>query len=208
MKKDLSLEHAIEALLFWRGEPVALKELMKSLEAKEEAVHEALVSLAENLKGRGIILMANGEGEYMLGTSVEASDLIEKLTKEELSKDLGKASLETLSIIMYKGPIKRSQIDYVRGVNSTFILRNLLIRGLIEKKPAPDDARTSIYSPSFKLLSHLGVSKIEDLPNFELVKNEIEKFNTENTDNPDSGKNTDSDSGQGTKEENVNEKEN
>ncbi|MDQ5912093.1 MAG: segregation and condensation protein, partial [Patescibacteria group bacterium] len=59
---------------------------------------------------------------------------------------------------------------------STFILRNLLIRGLIEKKPAPDDNRTSIYTPSFKLLSYLGVSKITDLPNFEAVKNEIVKF--------------------------------
>ena len=61
----------------------------------------------------------------MLGTSAEASTLIEKLTKEELNRDLGKASLETLSIIMYQGPIKRSQIDYIRGVNSTFILQKL-----------------------------------------------------------------------------------
>ncbi len=61
-------------------------------------------------------------------------------------------------------------------MNSTFILRNLLIRGLIEKKPAPDDNRTSIYTASFKLLSYLGVSKISDLPNFDAVKDEIEKF--------------------------------
>jgi segregation and condensation protein B len=172
----MKLEHAIEALLFWRGEPVSLKELMKDLGAKEESVHEALVALSENLKDRGLVLLANEEHEYMLGTSTEASSLIEKLTKEELSKDLGKASLETLSLIIYKGPIKRSEIDYVRGVNSTFILRNLLIRGLIDKKPAPDDNRTSIYTPSFKLLSYLGVEKISDLPNFSAVQEEIEKF--------------------------------
>ena len=172
----MKLEHAIEALLFWRGEPVSLKELMKDLCAKEESVHEALVALSENLKDRGLVLLANEEHEYMLGTSTEASSLIEKLTKEELSKDLGKASLETLSLIIYKGPIKRSEIDYVRGVNSTFILRNLLIRGLIDKKPAPDDNRTSIYTPSFKLLSYLGVEKISDLPNFSAVQEEIEKF--------------------------------
>lgn len=183
----MNLEHVIEALLFWKGEPMSLKELVKSLgtsgtadkKITEADVHEALGKLVENLKGRGIVLMANDDNEYMLGTSSEASQLIEKLTKEELSKDLGKASLETLSIILYQGPIKRSQIDYIRGVNSTFILRNLLIRGLIEKKPAPDDNRTSIYSPSFKLLSHLGVAQVTDLPNFEAVKEEIRRFKNE-----------------------------
>lgn len=190
----MNLEHSIEALLFWKGEPLSFREILKSLrsantsasangttseEITEDRVHEALAELAGNLKGRGIILMANEGQEYMLGTSTEASSLIEKLTKEELNKDLGKASLETLSIILYQGPVKRSEIDYVRGVNSTFILRNLLIRGLIEKKPAPDDARTSIYIPSFKLLSYLGVSEISKLPNFEAVKQEIEKFRNE-----------------------------
>lgn len=178
---SMNLEHSIEALLFWKGESISLKELIKSLSTPEKKlseseIHEALLALSENLKGRGIVLLANEDQEYMLGTSSDASALIERLTKEELNRDLGKASLETLSIIMYQGPIKRSQIDYIRGVNSTFILRNLLIRGLIEKKPAPDDNRTSIYTPSFKLLSYLGVSKISDLPNFEAVKNEIEKF--------------------------------
>ncbi|MCF7865079.1 MAG: SMC-Scp complex subunit ScpB [Candidatus Pacebacteria bacterium] len=180
----MNLEHSIEALLFWKGEPISLKELIKSLttpDAKvtEDQIHEALMALSENLKGRGITLLANEDQEYMLGTSAEASVLIEKLTKEELARDLGKASLETLSIILYRGPIKRSEIDYVRGVNSTFILRNLLIRGLIEKKPAPDDNRTSIYTASFKLLSYLGINKLGDLPNFEAVKAELEKFKNE-----------------------------
>jgi segregation and condensation protein B len=163
---------------------MTLKDLIKSLsttdlKVTEAQVHEAMIKLSENLKGRGIVLLANEDQEYMLGTSSEASQLIEKLTKEELARDLGKASLETLSIILYRGPIKRSAIDYVRGVNSTFILRNLLIRGLIEKKPAPDDNRTSIYTASFKLLSYLGISKVSDIPNFEAVKDEIKKFRNE-----------------------------
>lgn len=179
MNKTLNLEHQIEALLFWKGEPMSLKELTKNLEAKEVDIIEGIKNLADNLSGRGIVLMANENQEYMLGTSSEAGALIEKIAKEELNRDLGKASLETLSIILYQGPIKRSQIDYIRGVNSTFILRNLLIRGLIDKKPAPDDNRTSVYSPSFKLLAHLGVAKVADLPNFEAVKDEITKFRTE-----------------------------
>lgn len=180
----MNLEHSIEALLFWKGEPITLKDLIKNLSTPdkkitEDQIHEALIKLSENLNGRGIVLLANEDQEYMLGTSAEASQLIERLTKEELARDLGKASLETLSIVLYRGPIKRSEIDYVRGVNSTFVLRNLLIRGLIEKKPAPDDNRTSIYTASFKLLSYLGISKVSDMPNFESVKEEIEKFRNE-----------------------------
>lgn len=204
----MNLEHSIEALLFWKGEAVSLKELIKSLSTPEQKVteaqiHEALVALSENLKGRGIILLANEDQEYMLGTSTEASALIEKLTKEELARDLGKASLETLSIILYQGPIKRSQIDYVRGVNSTFILRNLLIRGLIEKKPAPDDNRTSIYTPSFKLLSYLGINKISDLPNFTAVKDELEKFKNEQEAEETGEKETKSEEGGKTSETNA-----
>ncbi len=171
----MNLEQQVEAILFWKGEPMTIKELSKLLQQSEEAVDGAVHNLQAHLLNRGIILMKTG-GEIMLGTSPEASQLIEKITKEELQKDLGKAALETLSVILYKGPVKRSEIDYIRGVNSTFILRNLLVRGLIEKKPAPDDQRASVYSASFELLSHLGVAEIKDLPNFDLVQEELKNF--------------------------------
>jgi segregation and condensation protein B len=75
-------------------------------------------------------------------------------------KDLGKAGLETLSIILYQGPISRAEIDYIRGVNSNFILRNLLIRGLIERVENPHDQRSFLYKPTLELISYLGLSKI------------------------------------------------
>ncbi len=177
----MNLEQHIEALLFWKGEPLTIKELSKLLGKEQEEIRGAVHNLQAHLLNRGIILMKTGsveskDEEVMLGTSPEASELIEKITKDELQKDLGKAALETLSVILYKGPVKRSEIDYIRGVNSTFILRNLLIRGLIEKKPAPNDQRASVYSASFELLSHLGVAEIKDLPNFELVQQELKNF--------------------------------
>lgn len=176
----MNLEQSIEALLFWKGEPMSIKELSKSLAVKDTDIFESLKKLESELSSRGIVLLRkvdkSGVEEIMLGTSPEASGLIEKLSKEELSKDLGKASLETLSIILYKGPVKRSEIDYIRGVNSTFILRNLLVRGLIEKKAAPDDMRASVYGPSFELLSYLGVTSVDKLPNFEDIQAEILKF--------------------------------
>lgn len=177
----MNLEQQVEAILFWKGEPLSIKEISKLLQNTEEEVRTAVHNLQAHLLNRGIILMKTGteaqkDEEVMLGTSPEASELIEKITKEDLQKDLGKAALETLSVILYKGAVKRSEIDYIRGVNSTFILRNLLIRGLIEKKPAPNDSRASVYSASFELLQHLGVGEVKDLPNFELVQQELKNF--------------------------------
>ncbi len=180
---QLSLEQKIEAILFWKGEPVSVKELSSYLGFNEQSIKDSLTNLEEQLATRGIILMQKGSGsttEVQLGTSPEASAIIEQITKDELSKDLGKAALETLAIILYKGPIKRSEVDYIRGVNSTFIIRNLLIRGLIDKAPAPNDQRASVYSPSFELLSHLGITKVEDLPDFAVVQEEVKKFRETN----------------------------
>src|SRR3989344_4450492 len=128
----MELSANIEALLFFRGEPVSKRELAKSLGVKEKEVAEGLSELKEKLAGRGVALLENGE-EVELRTAPEASELIETIRREELSRDLGKAGAETLAIILYRNPVTRADIDYIRGVNSTFILRNLLIRGLVER---------------------------------------------------------------------------
>ena len=77
---------------------------------------------------------------------------------------------KTLSIILYKNGVKRSEIDYIRGVNSSFILRALSIRGLVDKVVDPDDNRRFIYKPSFDLLSFMGVTSIKELPERRLIK--------------------------------------
>lgn len=173
--KENNLEKQIEAVLFWKGEPISIKKLSQVLSKTEEEISSALKILEANLIGRGISLVYK-EDEVTLGTAKEHSDLIEKLTKDELVKDLGRAGLETLSIIIYQGPISRAEIDYIRGVQSTFIIRNLMIRGLIEKVTNPKDQRSFLYKPTFELLSYLGVTKIEEMPEFVKAKAEIESF--------------------------------
>lgn len=176
----MNLESKLEALLFWKGEPLSKKKIETALGATKDEVEAALTALETSLLTRGIRLMRIDE-DVELRTSPETSDMIMKLTKEELVRDLGKAGLETLSIILYKSPIKRSEIDYIRGVNSSFIVRNLLIRGLIERMTEKDTAgqgmgRGYLYKPTIDLLAYLGVSKIEDLPDFAKVKSEMEAF--------------------------------
>lgn len=172
----LPLSARLEAVLFFRAEPMSVKELAKATDERPETVAEALDELKTTLSGRGVTLIHVGE-LYSLGTTSGAADLIEKLTKEELARDIGKAGLETLAIIMYKGSVTRREVDFIRGVNSTFIIRNLLIRGLIERVDDDKDKRQFRYRPTIDLLSHLGLSKVDDLPEFTLVKSELEKLN-------------------------------
>jgi segregation and condensation protein B len=172
----MQLDSSLEAILFFKSEPISVKKLALLLDTSEEEIGAALSTLKEKLSERGIRLIQNGE-EVMLGTAPEMSPLIEKITKEELTRDIGKAGLEILSIILYRGPISRREIDYIRGVNSSFMVRNLLIRGLIEKTESKEGERSFSYKPTFELLSFLGVTKVEDLPEFEEVKKEIQEFN-------------------------------
>ena len=118
--------------------------------------------------------MQEKDGEVTLGTAPEMTSLIEDLRKEELNKELSKAALETLSIILYKNGANRSVIDYIRGVNSSFTLRALSVRGLIEKITDPKDSRRYIYRPSFELLSYMGVKSVEELPDYGEINKSIE----------------------------------
>lgn len=167
-----NLAAKIEAALFVAGEPVSLKKLCSVLNIQPEEAKEALKELGEGLEGRGIGL-AEKDNVYSLVTAPEAAGVAEAFTKEELGEDLSKAALETLSIIAYKSPLSRAEIDYIRGVNSSFTLRNLLIRGLIERVADPEDSRVFLYSPSFDFLKSLGITRIERLPQYEEFRREI-----------------------------------
>lgn len=169
----MEISRQIEALLFFKGEPVTVVFLAKTLGISEDDAQKGLVELEQALSSRGIILMQNGN-EYMLATAPQMGAIIETILKEELGKELGKAGLETLATVLYRGPISRSEINYLRGVNSNYILRNLLVRGLIEK--VDQGGRSTVYQPTFELLSYMGVSKVADLPGYEETTKSIEEF--------------------------------
>src|SRR3989344_8744534 len=127
----MQLENKLETILFWKGEPISLKKLSEILKVSQTEINKSVAKLKENLKDRGVVLVENNN-DIMLGTAPEFSKLIEELQKEELNKALSKASLEALSIVLYKNGANRAEIDYIRGVNSSFTLRALSVRGLIE----------------------------------------------------------------------------
>jgi segregation and condensation protein B len=175
---ELSLAAKLEAILFWKGEPITTKRLAEIAGISPEDTVAALTELQKNLEGRGVQLIFT-EDEVMLGTAAAAGTIIERLVKDELIKDLGKAGLETLAIILYRGPVSRRDIEYIRGVNCSYIIRNLLIRGLVEriekkeKKDQERQQRGAVYQPTVALLGYLGVSKASDLPEYTQVQQEI-----------------------------------
>jgi len=171
----MNLENQIEAILLFKNEPTKLRELSKTLSATPEEILGAVKNLKEFYKDRGIVLVDNGE-EITLGTHPQASSIIEKLQKDELSRDIGRAGLETLSIILYKGPVSRREIDHIRGVNSGFIIRNLLIRGLIERVESEVGERSFSYKSTLELLRFLGIKNREELPDFLNAFKKIEEF--------------------------------
>lgn len=169
------LESQIEAILFFKNEPVSAKELSTMLKVKPEEVKQALKNLQDFYSSRGIVIVSSGD-EYSFGTHKSNSALIEGIQKEELSRELGRAGLETLAIILYRGPISRREIDQIRGVNSGFILRALLIRGLVERTESASGERSFTYKPTLKLYEHLGVTKQEELPEFASAFQKMEEF--------------------------------
>ncbi len=156
----------LEALLFIFGEPLDSKKIADVLKTDEEKVKTAAKELSDilsNDSNRGIVLIENS-GKYMLATKPQYSALVEKFITDDLKEDLSPASLETLSIIAYFGPATRAQIDYLRGVNSSYILRNLLIRGLINRK---SKGNAFEYEVSFDFLKFMGIDNVEKMPQYQ-----------------------------------------
>jgi segregation and condensation protein B len=170
----------LEALLFIHGEPLPKKRIAAILEISEEEADASLAALEERLAlpGRGLVLIKDNE-KVQLVTHPRFHKILEGFVKEQLSDDLTPAALETLAIIAYFGPISRARIEYQRGVNSSFILRSLLLRGLVERIPDPAVKNSYLYGPSLDLLKHLGISKKEDLPEFQKFRELLVQF--ENT---------------------------
>lgn len=165
----------IQALLFSEGGSLSFKSLAKSLSIDESVVKAALAELATHLEGGGVNLIVS-DTEAVLAVAARAKEVVIKKATEEYERDIGDAGLEVLAILLYEGPSTRATIDYVRGVNSSSTIRNLLIRGLVERSGNPEDGREFIYRPTTELMAHLGISDREKLPEYRAIATELAHF--------------------------------
>jgi len=168
------MDHAqqLGMYLFIKGESVARQEIVRALSITEAQFTDALTICKERVAVLGLSIVDDGK-ELELRIAPEASAFVETIRKEEFSRDIGKAGIETLSIVLYNGSMSRSEIDYIRGVNSSHILRGLAMRGLLRRVPHPKDDRSFLFEPTTDLLAHLGVQARENLPDFKSVTMEL-----------------------------------
>lgn len=153
------------------------RKLSKIISRKEEELLLSAESLAKKYAERsGGLRILIKDDKIQMVTAGENSEVVENFLKADIEGELSRAALEVLSIVAYRGPIARSEIEDIRGVNCSFTLRHLLIRGLAERINNPKDARAYLYRVSFNFLKNLGVEKIEDLPKYkELREKELFK---------------------------------
>lgn len=171
----MELKTALESLLFLSGEPVSIKDALRLLECDKKQLEEAIDALSGSFDGRGVRLLRHND-TITLVTAPESAHIAEKITKEQLEGELSKSALEALAIILWKGTISRAGIDYIRGVNSAFALRTLLVRGLVEREQDAKDARVYIYRPTIDLLKFLGILSLNDLPELSQLREQMKEY--------------------------------
>jgi len=157
----------IESLLFSSSKPLAVGKLKKMLGVSEELVEEAVGDIKKrfNTDASGIHVLHH-EGMVQFVTNPNQAELVSTLFRQEVSGELTRPSLETLTIIAYRGPITKPEIEQIRGVNCSLILRNLLMRGLVDEQ---DDVERlqPVYTVSAEFVKHLGLHSVQELPDFE-----------------------------------------
>lgn len=168
-----NLKQTLEAILFVSDEPLTLSRLHALVpDAKPSEIQEAIVLLRQEYEqtGRAFTVEEIADGFQML-TRPQYGDIITTIKKAKAEKKLSAAALEALAIIAYRQPIKRVDIEAVRGVQSGEVIRALMERGLV--KIAGRDAIPGsplMYSTSKEFLETFGLKSIEDLPRPEEVK--------------------------------------
>ncbi len=165
----------LEAIVFSEGGEIPLKEVVRVLGLTQQELSEVVDSY--NRSGGGLILVQDSKRVVMRVAGNYAS-AIESYRKNTLSEGISKAGLETLAIVLYKGESTASGVEHIRGVNSGYTLRQLTIRGLLNKSKV---GMSYTYIPSVELLSLLGIVKLDDVPGIEEVREQLKEF--ENKDN-------------------------
>lgn len=167
------LKSKIESLLFVSSKPIAISQLAELIKVEKGEIENAGDELVVEYReaGRGMQIVKD-QGKLQMVTAPEHSGLIRELIKDETTGELSRPSLETLTIIAYRGPISRAELNRIRGINCALIVKNLLIRGLIEAKENDEDGE-SYYSVTFDFIRHLGINNINELPDYERLSQDV-----------------------------------
>lgn len=160
----LSTRQVIESLLFVAGEPVTVAQLARTLQLPADTVETALAQLAEEYRERGIRLQRHGD-TIQLVSAPEAALAVARFLGIQATTRLSTAALEVLAIIAYRQPLTRAQIEDIRGVDSSSVIRALLARELIADVGRLETVgRPILYATTPTFLRQFGLTSLDDLP--------------------------------------------
>ncbi len=163
-----NLKSKIESLLLVSNQPLIFKRLAKLLAVSEQEIKSAADILSKDYQSRqdsGVKILKD-INQIQFVTAPENSKIVADFIKDETTGELTPASLETLTIIAYRGPITKAELEQIRGVNCAVILRNLIMRGLIEMAENKKKMEVS-YNITLDFLKFLGITDAKQLPEYE-----------------------------------------
>ncbi len=165
----MNIKSILESLMFAWGEPLNINEISKILDMPAHEITNVLdgmISEVRNNEDRGLIIQKFGSS-YQLTTKKENYEYIQSLLESTVNKSLSTAAMETLSIIAYKQPVTKVEIERIRGVKCSQVVKGLLDKDLIKEAGRLDKpGRPIIFSTTDEFLRHFGLSSINELPKF------------------------------------------
>ena len=173
--EKIYLKGLIEEVLYIWGEPININDLSTIItDADKKQIKIAIDEMvAERKQNQSGLLINNFDGEYQFVTRVKHDKYFSSLVKKT-EKKLTSSALETLSIIAYKQPITRAEVDKIRGINSQTTIDNLLDRGLIKENGRLDKiGKPIIYVTTTSFLQYFNISSLEELPEIKELEEEI-----------------------------------
>ena len=166
------IQSKIQSLLFVANKPLTTSAISKFVECSTEEADQALRELLAMHSETGVVLLESN-GSWQFSTNPSNAALVKNFLNIELREKLTDATVETLAIIAYRQPISRAELEAIRGVNCQYSIRNLLVRGLIQKS-SQKEARGVMYETTPEFLQHLGIQSVNDLPSFEGLSEKIQ----------------------------------
>lgn len=173
MNESIDLIPRLEAILFVAGKPLTPKQLAAATAASRENVVEALGVLQGKYSSADAgLMLVEANNEWQMVTKPAYDSWCEKFIKAEVLGELTRPQLEALTVIAYCGPLTKAELEQIRGVNCSLILRNLTMRGLIAESPEHSPVLPA-YQVTVEFLKHLGLASVTELPAYsELAQHE------------------------------------
>jgi segregation and condensation protein B len=157
----------IESILFVASKPLKIEQIARIVEKSDSKVQEVIETLMSkyNHDSSGIHILYT-DSMYQMATNPNNAPVVECFIKDEIVGELTRAQLETLTVVAYRGPITRPELEQIRGVNCAIIIRNLMIRGLIVEQKQTEKIVPE-YNISLEALRHLGIESVTELPKYD-----------------------------------------